>query len=61
MKYSELHRLIKKAGWNEVRHHGTSHVIYSKEGFEDVSVPFHGSKEVGTGLANKIMKAMKLK
>jgi predicted RNA binding protein YcfA (HicA-like mRNA interferase family) len=35
--------------------------IYSKEGFEYVSVPYHGSKEVGTGLENKIMKAMELK
>jgi mRNA interferase HicA len=61
MKYSELHRIIKKAGWKVVRQNGTSHVIYSKEGFEDVSVPYHGSKEIGTGLASKIMKVMKLK
>jgi predicted RNA binding protein YcfA (HicA-like mRNA interferase family) len=61
MKYSELLRIIKKAGWKVVRQNGTSHVIYSKEEFEDVSVPYHGSEEIGIGLANKIMKVMKLK
>ena len=59
MKSSELHRLILKNGWQKVRQAG-SHVIYEKDG-KVVSVPYHGAKEMGTGIANKFIRGMGLK
>ena len=60
MKYSELHRLIKKHGWKYVRSSG-SHYFYIKSGVLSPPVPFHGSKEIGKGLVLKIKKEMNLK
>lgn len=57
MKSNELVRKIKKGGWYKLREGKGSHAIYvhdEKPGF--ISVPEHGSKEVGKGLASKIMK-----
>ncbi|WP_297409558.1 type II toxin-antitoxin system HicA family toxin [uncultured Alistipes sp.] len=59
MKSSELHRLIQKNGWQVIRQAG-SHVIYEK-GSKTISVPFHGAKEMGTGIANKFIREMGLK
>ena len=59
MKSSELHRLIKRNGWIAVHQKG-SHIIYEKEGHEAISVPFHGSKEVGKGIELKFKKEMEL-
>ena len=53
MKSSELHRLILKNGWRSIRQAG-SHVIYEKDG-KTVSVPFHGSKEMGSGIARRLL------
>lgn len=59
MKSSELHRLILKNGWQKLRQAG-SHVIYEKNG-RVVSVPYHGAKEMGTGIVNKFIREMGLK
>lgn len=59
MKSSELHKLILSSGWIEIRQTG-SHKIYEKNG-RRYTAPFHGSKEVGKGLENKIKKEMGLK
>ena len=59
MKSSELHRLILRNGWIAIRQAG-SHVIYEKDG-KSVSVPFHGSKEMGKGIANRFIREMGLK
>ncbi|MFN8250253.1 MAG: type II toxin-antitoxin system HicA family toxin [Ferruginibacter sp.] len=59
MKSSEFHRLVKKNGWKHVRTVG-SHYIYEKNGF-CYPVPFHGAKELGKGLEQKMRKDMKLK
>ena len=58
MKYEELHKRVRKAGWELVRTSG-SHRIYSKDG-RTYPVPFHGGKEVGKGLALKVIKEMGL-
>lgn len=58
MKSSELHRLVKRNGWKHFKTEG-SHYIYEKDGLK-YPVPFHGSKEVGTGLLKQIFKVMKL-
>jgi len=62
MKSSELLRKLKQDGWYEIRQDGTSHKIMVhpiKEG--SFPFPFHGAKEVGKGLANKILKQAGLK
>ena len=59
MKSSELQKLILANGWQIVRQSG-SHVVYEKGGIR-YPVPFHGSKEVGTGLEKKIKREMGLK
>lgn len=57
MKYKEFHRLIRQHGWIEIRQKG-SHVIYTKEGFPNVAVPNHGSKEIPEPLRLKLCKEM---
>ena len=59
MKSSELHRLILKNGWRHIRTTG-SHYIYEKDG-KTYPAPYHGAKEVGKGIENKIKKEMGLK
>jgi predicted RNA binding protein YcfA (HicA-like mRNA interferase family) len=61
MKSSELLRILKQDGWIEERQKG-SHAKMThptKKGF--LIVPKHGSAEVGTGLANKILKQAGIK
>jgi mRNA interferase HicA len=56
MKYNELFRLLKKDGWEEVRQTG-SHVIMKHPTKPNmVPVPYHGNKEVKTGLLRSILK-----
>ena len=59
MKSSELHKLIKRNGWVHLRTSG-SHYIYEKGG-RTYPVPFHGAKEMGKGIENKIKKEMGIK
>jgi len=61
MKASELFKLLKKDGWFEIRQTG-SHVILQhpvKKG--QLVVPYHGSKEVPTGILNAILKEANIK
>lgn len=56
MKSNELKRLLEKDGWKIKRQSG-SHAVYihvNKKGI--LVVPLHGAKEVGKGLATKILK-----
>jgi len=59
MKYSELHRQIKKSGWT-LSHAEGSHYFYLKDGVLSPPVPYHGAKEIGEGLRKKIIKEMGL-
>lgn len=59
MKSTEFHRLVKKNGWILIRVVG-SHYIYRKNGMT-YPVPFHGAKELGKGLENKMKKEMGIK
>jgi predicted RNA binding protein YcfA (HicA-like mRNA interferase family) len=61
MKASELFKLLKKDGWFEIRQTG-SHVILqhpAKKG--QLVVPYHGSKEVPTGILKAILKEANIK
>ncbi|MBQ9648931.1 MAG: type II toxin-antitoxin system HicA family toxin [Prevotella sp.] len=55
MKYSELHRRFVKAGWT-FDHAEGSHYFYTKNGVMTEPIPFHGSHEIGKGLANKLIR-----
>jgi mRNA interferase HicA len=56
MKYAEVHKRIRKAGWKYVKAEG-SHYLYEKDG-RVYPVPFHGSKEMSEGVRFKIFKDM---
>lgn len=60
MKSKQFHQLIVRNGWELVRVKG-SHYIYRKEGFRDMPIPYHGSKEMGPGLEKALRRDMKLK
>jgi mRNA interferase HicA len=60
MKYSELHRKIRKnKKWQYVEAQG-SHYIYENENGKRYPVPYHGAKEIPEGLRKKIEKEMNL-
>ena len=58
MKYSEFHRNIRRAGCLYIAAEG-SHYIYEKDG-RRYTVPYHGAKEIGKGLRERITKEMGL-
>ena len=55
MKYTELHQRFIKAGWR-YHHAEGSHYFYIKNGKLTEPIPYHGAKEIGTGLARKLIK-----
>jgi len=57
MKSTELNRIAEQEGWLIKRQTG-SHRAYIKNG-KLLIIPFHGSKEVPTGTAKKILKVIK--
>ncbi len=61
MKSSELIRILKKDGWIIIRQKGSHMIMLHSEKANQLTVPNHGSQEVGTGLANKILKDAGLK
>ncbi|KAA6352405.1 hypothetical protein EZS27_000355 [termite gut metagenome] len=60
MKYTELHRLIKRNGWKFLYAEG-SHYFYGKDEKISPPVPYHGAKEIGEGLRKKIIREMDVK
>lgn len=61
MKSSELFKKFQKGGWNELRQSGSHKIMqHAKKDFT-ISLPWHGSKEVPTGTANKLLKQAGLK
>jgi mRNA interferase HicA len=59
MKYAEFHRKVVKNGWRFLKATG-SHYFYEKAGKVSPPIPYHGSKEMGEGLKNKIIREMGL-
>lgn len=58
MKDKDLLKLLMQNGWEIERIHGSHHIL-KKDGLTEV-VPIH-SKDVPTGLLNKILKRTGLK
>jgi len=61
VKSSELIRLLKKDDWFVVRQSGSHMIMRHPVKTNQLTVPNHGSNEVGTGLAKKILKDAGLK
>lgn len=61
MKSSQLLKLLLADGWYIVRQKGSHAIMQHNEKEGTIVMPIHGSKEVGTGLANKILKDAGLK
>ena len=61
MKYNELFRLLKKDGWIEIRQKGSHVILEHPEKQEQLTVPFHASKEVKKGLLIAILKQADIK
>jgi len=59
MKSNEFIREAKRKGWVLLRQGKGSHEIYEKNG-KQVTIPNHGSKELGKGLEQKLRKEMEL-
>jgi mRNA interferase HicA len=59
MKSSELVRRFEQSGWILIRQSGSHKIFKNPYTGEIVPVPFHGSKEVGTGLAIKLLKKLR--
>ena len=55
MKSRELHNKFTKAGW-KFHHAEGSHYFYMKDGILSEPIPYHGSKEMGKGLALKLIR-----
>jgi len=61
MKCSELLRMLKRAGWVEVRQTGSHITMRHPEKTDPLIFPNHGSAEMGKGLENKLKKQAGLK
>jgi predicted RNA binding protein YcfA (HicA-like mRNA interferase family) len=56
MKTKKLIQLLKKNGWNEVRHSG-SHKIFKNPDFKNnIPIPIHGGKDIKKGTLFAILK-----
>lgn len=56
MKSSELLKIMKKDGWYEVRQKGSHIIMQHPTKPNSITVPFHASKEVKTGMLQAILK-----
>lgn len=61
MKYSQLLRLLRQAGWYDVSQNGSHIKMKHPDRTDFIIVLDHGSKEVGKGLERKIKKQAGLK
>ena len=61
MKYNELFRLLKKDGWIEIRQKGSHVILEHPVKQEQLTVPYHASKEVKKGLLTAILKQADIK
>jgi mRNA interferase HicA len=61
VKYNELFRLLKQDGWYIVRQKGSHVILQHSKKKGQLTVPFHGSKEVKKGLLNAILSQAEIK
>jgi predicted RNA binding protein YcfA (HicA-like mRNA interferase family) len=56
MKCDELFKILRKAGWKEVRQKGSHKILKKPESEHMIVLPYHRGKEVPTGTCNRILK-----
>jgi mRNA interferase HicA len=56
MKYSELLRMLQRAGWIIKGQRGSHLKLIHRDYKEFIIFPNHGTKEIGKGLEKKIRK-----
>ncbi len=56
MKSNELLRMLKRAGWYEVRQTGSHIQLRHADKSNVIIFPSHGAKEIATGTAKAILK-----
>ena len=61
MKYSELFRLLAKDGWFTIRQTGSHVIMKHPVKTDQLTVPFHKSKDVNKGLLAAILKKAEIK
>ena len=61
MKYSELFRILVKDGWFSIRQTGSHVIMKHPDKPDQLTVPFHKSKEVNKGLLSAILKKAEIK
>lgn len=61
MTWAELVRKLKAAGFKEVRSGKGSHVLFRHPDGREIWIAYHATKEVGRGLAEKILRETGLK
>ena len=61
MKCDELFKIIKKAGWYEIRQKGSHKIMKHDEKTNKLVFPYHRGKEIPTGTCNRILKQAGLK
>ena len=61
VKYNELFRLLNQDGWYIVRQKGSHVILQHSKKKGQLTVPFHGSKEVKKGLLNAILSQAEIK
>ena len=59
MKWSEILKIAKAHGFVFERHGGKHDIYRNPQTGQEIQIERHGSHEVGTGLANKLIKQIK--
>lgn len=60
MTAKEFIKKLEADGWVQIRQEG-SHRIFKRPGFDQVSIPDHGKRDIKKGLLSKLMKKAGLK
>ena len=55
----KLEKIILSLGFNPIRQNG-SHVFYLHQDGRYTTIPFHGNREIGPNLLQKILKEIKV-
>ena len=61
MTASEVIKLLKGNGWNEVRQSGSHKIFKHPDNPNNVSVPVHSGKDIPKGTLNNILKTAGIK
>jgi len=52
----QLEKMLKKLGFEKIRHHASSHMLFRHADGRTTTVPCHPGEKIDRGLLNKILK-----